>query len=195
MPQTPKKKLQIGTNLIQDILILRSPMGLTISPQQIPDHSSEENFMGQQQTNLTDTNNSDENPKLEEDWENGQFADADRNLINRHNIHSESERIQKEYTEHLLDLTDNQYYSKEYPPESAVIFHPRPRILWATTKEIPHKTMRSCRLLPSTPRPSRHSALVHMWKRKMHFFTWTETVWKKDPISIKQESEEEMTKL
>ena len=47
--------------------------------------------------------------------ENGQFTDADTNLINRHNTHSESERIQKEYTEHLMDLTDNQYYSEEYP--------------------------------------------------------------------------------
>ena len=57
----------------------------------------------------------DEIPQLEEDWENGQFADADTNLINRHNTHSKSERIQKDYTEHLLDLTDNQYYSEEYP--------------------------------------------------------------------------------
>ena len=37
------------------------------------------------------------------------------NIINRHDTHSESERIQKEYTEHLLYLTDNQYYSEEYP--------------------------------------------------------------------------------
>ena len=57
----------------------------------------------------------DEIPPLEEDWENGQFIDADTDIINRHNTHSESERIQKEYTEQLLDLTDNQYYSEEYP--------------------------------------------------------------------------------
>ena len=57
----------------------------------------------------------DEIPPLEEDWENSQFTDADTDIINRHNTHLESERIQKEYSEHLLDLTDNQYYSEEYP--------------------------------------------------------------------------------
>ena len=35
-------------------------------------------------------------PQLEEDWDIGQFADADMNLINRHNTHSESERIRRE---------------------------------------------------------------------------------------------------
>ena len=54
-------------------------------------------------------------PQLEEeDRENGQFADADTSLINRHNTHLESEQIQKEYTENLLDLTDNQYYLEGY---------------------------------------------------------------------------------
>ena len=74
----------------------------------------EDNFTGQQ-ANSTEHNVFDEIPQLEEDWENGQFADAHTNLINRHNTHSESERIQKEYTDHLLDLTDNQYCSEEYP--------------------------------------------------------------------------------
>ena len=54
-------------------------------------------------------------PQLEEDWENSQFTYADTNFINRHNTHSKSKRIQKKYSEHLLDLTDNQYYSEEYP--------------------------------------------------------------------------------
>ena len=31
------------------------------------------------------------------------------------NTHSQSERIRREYTEHLLDLSDNQYYFEEYP--------------------------------------------------------------------------------
>ena len=69
----------------------------------------EDNFTGQQQVASTGHNVFDKISQLEEeDWENGQFAHADRNLINRHNTHSESERIQKEYTEHLLDLTDTQ---------------------------------------------------------------------------------------
>ena len=58
---------------------------------------------------------SEEIPQLEEDWNNGQFADADTNLINRHNTHSESERIRREYTQHLLDLSGNQYYYEENP--------------------------------------------------------------------------------
>ena len=48
-----------------------------------------------------------ENPQLEEDWDDGQFTDTDTNLINRHNTHSESERDRREYTQHLLDLSDN----------------------------------------------------------------------------------------
>ena len=84
-------------------------------PQQISDHSPEDNFTGQQQVTSTDNNVFDEIPQLEEDWENSQFTDADTNLLNRHNTHTESERIQKECTEHLLDLTDNQYYSEDYP--------------------------------------------------------------------------------
>ena len=67
--------------------------------QQISDHSTEDNFTGQQQVALTEHNVFDDIPQLEEeDWENGQFADADTNLINRHNTHSESKRIQQEYT-------------------------------------------------------------------------------------------------
>ena len=83
--------------------------------QQISDHLSEDNFAGQQQVTSTENNILDEISALEEDWENGQFTDADTNIINRHNTHLESKRIWKEYTEHLLGLTDNQYYSEEYP--------------------------------------------------------------------------------
>ena len=61
-------------------------------PQQISDHLPEDNFTGQQQVTSTD-NVFDEIPQLAEDWENGQFTDADTNLLNRHNTHAESERI------------------------------------------------------------------------------------------------------
>ena len=54
-------------------------------------------------------------PQLEEDWDNGQFVDTDMNLINRHNTHSKSERIRREFTQHLLDFSDNQYYYKGNP--------------------------------------------------------------------------------
>ena len=71
--------------------------------------------MGQHQITSRHNNNSEKIPQLEEDWDNGQFANGDTNLINRHTTHSESERIRKEYTKHLLDLSDNQYYFKENP--------------------------------------------------------------------------------
>ena len=37
--------------------------------------------------------NSDKIPELEEDWDNGQFPDAESTLITHHNTHSESEQI------------------------------------------------------------------------------------------------------
>ena len=59
--------------------------------------------------------NSEEILELEADWDNGQFADAETTLIIRHNTHSESERIRWNYTQQLLDLSDNQYYEEETP--------------------------------------------------------------------------------
>ena len=48
---------------------------------------------GPQQAALTEHNTFDEIPQLEEeeDWENGQLADTDTNLINKHNTYPESE--------------------------------------------------------------------------------------------------------
>ena len=71
--------------------------------------------MGQHQITSGHNIDSEEIPQLEEDWDNDQLANADTNLINRQNTHSKSERIRREYTEYLLDLSDNQYYSKENP--------------------------------------------------------------------------------
>ena len=63
-------------------------------PKQVSDHSPEDNPTGQQQVTSTEHNVFNEIPQLdEEDWKNGQFADADINLINRHNTHLESKRI------------------------------------------------------------------------------------------------------
>ena len=86
-------------------------------PQHVSDHPPADIQTGPQQAATTEYNTFDKIPQLEEeeDWENGQFADADTTLIDRHNTHAESERIQKEYTVHLLDLKDNSYYSEEYP--------------------------------------------------------------------------------
>ena len=62
-------------------------------PQHIQNHVTE-----QCQITVGDGIDPEEIPQLEEDWDNGQFTDADTNLINRHNTHSESERIRREYT-------------------------------------------------------------------------------------------------
>ena len=84
-------------------------------PQQISNHPSDDSFAEQQQISPVHDNILDEILPLEEDWENSQFTDADTDIINKHNTPSESKRIRKEYMEQLLDLTDNQYYSEEYP--------------------------------------------------------------------------------
>ena len=55
-------------------------------PQHIQNHTTE-----QHQITSGDSINPEEIPQLEEDWDNGQFADADTNLINRHNTHYKSE--------------------------------------------------------------------------------------------------------
>ena len=156
--------------------------------QQISDHLPEDNSVGQQQVTSTDNNISDEIPSLEEDWENGQLADADTNIINRHNIHSESERIQKEYTEHLLDLTDNQYYSEEYLSNQLQYsildpdyYGPLPR----RSNTQPHNP---AGYYPPPPDP----ADVQHWHahgRGKHAF------WRKDPISRKLQSHEKVIEL
>ena len=68
---------------------------------------------------------SEEIPELE-DWDNGQFADAESTLIIHHNTHSESERIRWDYTQQLLDLTDNQYYEEETPVNQLQYSSPDP---------------------------------------------------------------------
>ena len=61
-------------------------------PHQVSDHPPEDTPTGQQQVASTEYNAFNEIPQLEEeDWGNDQFADADTNLINRHNTHPESE--------------------------------------------------------------------------------------------------------
>ena len=56
--------------------------------------------------------NADEIPELE-DWDNGQFNDAESTLIKHHNAPPESKCIRKKYTQKLLDLMDNQYYEED----------------------------------------------------------------------------------
>ena len=96
---------------------------------------------GQHQIPSGDTIDPDKIPPLEEDWDNGQFADADINLINRHNTHSESERIRREYTQHLLNLSNNQYYYEENPINQLQYSNPDPnyyRTLSRRSQTQPH---------------------------------------------------------
>ena len=62
-------------------------------PQQVSDHPPADTPTEPQQATTTKHNTFDKIPQLEEeeDWENGQLAVADTNLINRYNTHSESE--------------------------------------------------------------------------------------------------------
>ena len=62
-------------------------------PQQVSDHLPADTSKGPQQATSTEHNTFDKIPQLEEEeeLENGQFADTDTNLINRHNTHPESE--------------------------------------------------------------------------------------------------------
>ena len=76
MPQTHKKKLQIGNQPDSRHSNSEDPYKPDNFSKQISDHSPEDNFTGQQQPDSTEHNIFDEIPQLEEDWENGQFADA-----------------------------------------------------------------------------------------------------------------------
>ena len=94
--------------------------------QHISNRTPVHHSMGQCQITSRHTSHSEEIPQLEEDWDNSQFADADTDLIKGHSTHSESERIRKEYTKHLFDLSDNQYYFKENPVNQLQYFRPDP---------------------------------------------------------------------
>ena len=101
-------------------------------PQDIQNHTTEQN-----QITPGYSVDLEEIPELEEDWDNGQFADADTNLATRHNTHSESERIRWDYTQQLLDLTDNQYYEEETPLNQLQCSSPDPNYYRAPTRQSP----------------------------------------------------------
>ena len=79
-------------------------------------------------------------PELEEDLDNGQFSDADTNLIDRHNTHPKSERIRREYTQHLLNLSDKSILLQKESHKSAAVFQPRSRLLWDTNEAVTENT-------------------------------------------------------
>ena len=104
---SPEPELSDATNF-QELTTDRDPPNTTYDnleefhghdnfPQHIPNHTPAHHPTGQHQITSSHTIDSEEIPQLEENWDNDQFSDTDTNLINRHNMHSESERIRKEY--------------------------------------------------------------------------------------------------
>ena len=140
--------------------------------QHVPNHSQVQHFTGQHQITSRHNIDSEEIPQLEENWDNGQFTDVDTNLINRHNTHSESERIRKEYTQHLLDLSDNQYYSEENPVNQLQYSSPDPDYYGTPSRRLQTQPHDPTGYYPPPP-DSRCSVLACMWKRKMHSSPWT----------------------
>ena len=83
-------------------------------PMQIPRVSSSTAQPEEQEHNRRQAQHYTENfeiPKLEENSEEEQFADFD-SFMAHHNTHQASEHIRQEYSSHLQDLDNNQYYAE-----------------------------------------------------------------------------------
>ena len=98
-------------------------------PQDVQNHTTEQN-----QITSAYSIDQEEILELEEDWDSGQFSEADTNLINRHNTHSESKRSRRICNQHLLDLSDNQYYYKENPTNQLHHSSPDPDYYGTSTR-------------------------------------------------------------
>ena len=130
-------------------------------------HNSEESHgyedLSQDIQNHTTTQNqitpeynadSEEIPELEEDWDNGQFADAKTTLITQHNTHSESEQIRWDFTQQLLDLSDNQYYEEETPVNQLQYSSPDPDYYGSPTRRSQKAPHDPNGYYPSPPDPA-----------------------------------------
>ena len=130
-PQHPRRCTNTAVVSVQDhftlseseILDVTEPQAEDYTAEELPDaiyHNSQEshgyedfssdiqnNTTAQYQITTEYSADSEEILELEEDWNNGQFADAGSTLITHYNTHSESERIRCDYTQQFLDLTDN----------------------------------------------------------------------------------------
>ena len=193
MPQTHKKKLQIENDATLVIPFQKIPIGLTVSPNKFQTLPTD-TFTGPQQGAKTE-HTIDKVPQLEreEDWDKGQFADADTNLINRHNTHAKSERIQKIYTQHLLNLMDNQYYPEEQALTQLQYSIPnpdyyRPQLRKTHTHIDSHEPV-GC--YPPPPDPADIHGW-HTWVRGKCTYLHGHRLF---PLSEKQEGEKKMTKL
>ena len=76
------------------------------------------------------------------------------NLITRHNTHSESERIRREYTQHLLDISDNQYYYEENPINLLQYSSPDPDYYWTLSRRLQTQPHNPNEYYPPPPDPA-----------------------------------------
>ena len=138
-------------------------------PQDIQNHSTAQN-----QITPEYTADSAEIPELEEDWDNGQFADAKMTLINQHNTHSESERIRRDYTQQLLDLSDNQYYEEETPVNQLQYSSPDPGYYCLPTRRSQKVPCDPNGYYPPPPIQQTYSAGTHEAEGKELYYMGTD---------------------
>ena len=83
---------------------------------------------------------SEEIPELEYDWDNGQGTNTESTLITHHNTHSQSECLRRDYTQQLLDLSDNQFYEQETPVNQLQYSCPDPDYYGSSTRRPQNNT-------------------------------------------------------
>ena len=177
-PQSPRRHVKTAVVSVQDHFTLSESEISDVAESQAEDHSAEESpnpthhssevshryedlpLDIQATTTTTHPNttkynaNSDEIPELEEDWDNGQFADADSTLITHHNTHSESKRIRQDSTQQLLDLMGNQYYKEETSVYQLQYSSPDPNYYGSTTRRSQKPPLDPNSYYPPLPNPA-----------------------------------------
>ena len=163
---SPEPELSDATNF-QEETRDRYPSNTTYNnlednfSQHVPNHTTVQHFTGQHQITSGHNIDSEEILQLEEDWDNGQFAHADINLIDIHNTYSKSERITREYTENLLDLSDNRYYFEENPINQLQYSSPDPDYYGTPSRRLQTQPCDPAGYYPLSPDP----ADVQHWHR------------------------------
>ena len=106
---------------------------------------SREQYQNNQRSQLEDI------PELEdEDWEDGQFADAD--LIDHHNTMTESDQIRWEYSIHFEKSMDQEYNSQDNTTPGLDYYIPEPEYYNLDTRPKQYKTYQNQNVyLPPPP--------------------------------------------
>ena len=86
----------------------------------------------------------------DEDWEDGQFTDAD--LIDHHNATTESDQIHREYSTHFEKSTDQEYNSQNNTTPGPDYYIPEPEYYNLDTRPKQYKTYQNLNVyLPPPP--------------------------------------------